>query len=402
MSVDLPASDPMSALFAEELGLILEVSPQHEAEVVAAYQAAGVACAVIGATQATEAVNIAVGGQQEISGTTPALRDVWEATSFQLERLQCAEENVEAEQSGLASRRAPQWRVPFTPAWTLADKLSASGKAKVAILREEGSNGDREMAAAVYAAGMEPWDVHMSDLLEGTVTLDQFQGIVFVGGFSYADVMDSAKGWAGTIRFNDRLWSQFQAFYARADTFSLGICNGCQLMALLGWVPATGPADAALLEDAVQPRFVHNSSGRFESRWTMVRIEEDSPSIMLRGMGGAQIGVWCAHGEGQAHFPSEEVKQHVMKDCLAPIRYCDSEGSPTNQYPFNPNGSPEGIAAMCSPDGRHLAMMPHPERCFMMWQNPWFPSDLGLDAKSPGPWLQLFQNAREWSESQRQ
>ena len=133
--------------------------------------------------------------------------------------------------------------------------------------------------------------------------------------------MDSAKGWAGTIRFNDRLWQQFQAFYARPDTFSLGVCNGCQLMALLGWVPATGPADAALLEDAAQPRFVHNASGRFESRWAMVRIEEDSPAIMLRGMGGAQIGVWCAHGEGQAKFPSEQVQQRVMADSLAPIRW---------------------------------------------------------------------------------
>ncbi|KAL4423911.1 hypothetical protein ABPG75_001212 [Micractinium tetrahymenae] len=402
VSVDLPAGDAMAALFAEELGLVLEVAAENEAAVLAAYSAAGVPCSAIGSTQAGEAVSIAVGGQQQVGGTTPALRDVWEATSFQLERLQCAEENVEAEQTGLASRRAPQWRVPFTPAWTPADKLAASDKVRVAIIREEGSNGDREMASAVYAAGMEPWDVHMSDLLAGKISLDDLQGIVFVGGFSYADVMDSAKGWAGTIRFNERLWAQFQAFYARPDTFSLGVCNGCQLMALLGWVPATGPADAALLPDAEQPRFVHNTSGRFESRWSMVRIEESSPAIMLRGMGGAQIGVWCAHGEGCAHFPSEEVKQRVLGDALAPIRYCDSEGSPTSQYPFNPNGSPEGIAALCSPDGRHLAMMPHPERCFMMWQNPWYPSDLGLDAKGPGPWLRLFQNAREWCESLRE
>lgn len=139
---------------------------------------------------------------------------------------------------------------------------------------------------------------------------------------SYADVMDSAKGWAGTIRFNDRLWQQFQAFYARPDTFSLGVCNGCQLMALLGWVPATGAAEpAGHLEDAEQPRFVHNSSGRFESRWAMVRIEEGSPAIMLQGMAGSQIGVWCAHGEGRAIFPSEPVKQRVLGDSLAPIRW---------------------------------------------------------------------------------
>ncbi|PSC73466.1 putative phosphoribosylformylglycinamidine chloroplastic mitochondrial [Micractinium conductrix] len=403
VSVDLPAGDAMSALFAEELGLVLEVVAEHEAAVLQAYAAAGVPCAAIGATQAGADVSIAVGGQQQIAGTTPALRDVWEATSFQLERLQAAEECVEAEAAGLAGRTAPQWRVPFTPSWTPADKLAASDKVRVAIIREEGSNGDREMAAAVYTAGMQPVDVHMSDLLAGTVSLDAFQGIVFVGGFSYADVMDSAKGWAGTIRFNERLWAQFQAFYARPDTFSLGVCNGCQLMALLGWVPATSESsDGPLLEDSVQPRFVHNASGRFESRWAMVRIEDDSPAIMLRGMGGSQIGVWCAHGEGQAHFPSEEVQRRVMADTLAPIRYCDSDGQPTGQYPFNPNGSPEGIAALCSPDGRHLAMMPHPERCFMLWQHPWYPRDLGLDTAGPGPWLRLFQNAREWSEAHRQ
>lgn len=219
---------------------MLEVAAADEAAVLAAYAAAGVPCAAIGATAAGTAVSLSVGGQQQVAGTTPALRDVWEATSFQLERLQAAEENVEAEQSGLASRVAPQWRVPFTPAWTPADKLAATGalpsllvmlavvhsccavsaggllssvrvlqlpcgpgshfpphplpfllpgKVKVAIIREEGSNGDREMAAAVYAAGMEPWDVHMSDLLSGTASLDAFQGIVFVGGFRWGVVL---------------------------------------------------------------------------------------------------------------------------------------------------------------------------------------------------------------------
>ncbi|KAI7838801.1 hypothetical protein COHA_007416 [Chlorella ohadii] len=327
VSVDLPApaSDPhgpMAALFAEELGLVLE----HER------------CAL------TECLHL------------PPTRAP----------LPC-----------LAHPPSGPTSLKHHPTCCLS--TAPAGKVKVAIIREEGSNGDREMAAAVYAAGMEPWDVHMSDLLSGAVSLDAFQGIVFVGGFSYADVMDSAKGWAGTIRFNDRLWQQFQAFYARPDTFSLGVCNGCQLMALLGWVPATGAAEpAGHLADTEQPRFVHNSSGRFESRWSMVRIEEGSPAIMLQGMGGAQIGVWCAHGEGQAIFPSDEVRQRVMADTLAPIRYCDASGAATEQYPFNPNGSPEGIAALCSPDGRHLAMMPHPERCFLMWQNPWCAA-LGYD-----------------------
>ena len=179
-------------------------------------------------------------------------------------------------------------------------------QARVAILREEGSNGDREMSAAVYAAGLEPWDVTMSDLINGRASLDTFRGIIFVGGFSYADVLDSAKGWAGTIRFNERVLAQFQSFYARPDTFSLGICNGCQLMALLGWVPATSAGGRAL-PDLQQPRFVHNASGRFESRWVMVNIDADTPAIMLKvgvhaGGGGGAAGGGGAGGHGGGHI----------------------------------------------------------------------------------------------------
>jgi phosphoribosylformylglycinamidine synthase len=237
----------------------------------------------------------------------------------------------------------------------------------------------------------------MSDLLSGAASLDDFRGLVFVGGFSYADVLDSAKGWAGTIRFNERVRAQFDAFRARPDTWSLGVCNGCQLMALLGWVPSA--AGAAALPDAAQPRFVHNASGRFESRWVTVRVEDDSPAVLLKGMGGATMGVWCAHGEGRAHFPDAAVRDAALAGGLAPVRYVDAEGAPTEAYPANPNGSPAGVAALCSPDGRHLAMMPHPERCFQMWQNPWWPRDLGLEATDAGPWLRLFQNAREWCEA---
>lgn len=187
-------------------------------------------------------------------------------------------------------------------------------------------------------------------------------------------------------------------FYARPDTFSLGVCNGCQLMALLGWVPGTG-VQADRLPDTVQPRFIHNDSGRFESRWVTVSIQE-SPAIMLQGMEGSRIGIWCAHGEGKAHFPDATVRESVEAGGLAPIRYTDASGAVTEAYPFNPNGSPQGIAALCSADGRHLAMMPHPERCYMMWQNPWYPANLGLGAKDPGPWLKLFQNARAWCAEQ--
>ncbi|KAL0382021.1 UNVERIFIED_CONTAM: putative phosphoribosylformylglycinamidine synthase, chloroplastic/mitochondrial [Sesamum calycinum] len=196
------------------------------------------------------------------------------------------------------------------------------------------------MSGAFYAAGFEPWDITMSDLLNGAISLHEFRGIAFVGGFSYADVLDSAKGWAASIRFNKPLLKQFQEFYERPDTFSLGVCNGCQLMALLGWVP--GPNVGGVLGDngdPSQPRFIHNESGRFECRFTSVKIEK-SPALMFKGMEGN----------------------------LAPVKYCDDNGNPTEVYPFNLNGSPLGVAAICSPDGRHLAMMPHPERCFLMWQ----------------------------------
>jgi phosphoribosylformylglycinamidine synthase len=263
-------------------------------------------------------------------------------------------------------------------------------KPAVAILREEGSNGDREMASAFHAAGFEPWDVTTSDLIEGRADLARFRGVVAVGGFSYADVLDSAKGWAGVIRCNPAVREQFDAFYDRTDTFSLGVCNGCQLFALLGWVPWRG------LRDDVQPRFVGNASGRFESRFLGVSVLA-SPAVMLSGMEGATLGIWVAHGEGRALFPESGVLDRVLAEDLAPLRYVDDDRELTEAYPFNPNGSPLGIAALCSPDGRHLAMMPHPERAFLTWQWGWMPEQWKRDLEA-SPWLRMFQNAREWCE----
>ncbi|KDD75098.1 CobB/CobQ-like glutamine amidotransferase domain-containing protein, partial [Helicosporidium sp. ATCC 50920] len=309
------------------------------------------------------------------------------------------------ERRALEEAAEPSWAVPYAFGWTDSALLASAPSnpaAQVAVLREEGTNGDREMSSALLAAGLQPWDVTMSDLLSGRVTLDQFRGIVFPGGFSYADVLDSAKGWAAAIRFNAHVKRQFADWYARDDTWSLGVCNGCQLMALLGWVPGADVAEedagasSLFLPDASQPRFVHNASGRFECRWATVGVEPDSPAVLLRGMGGARLGVWVAHGEGRAVFPDEDVERAILDRGLAPMRYVDASGSPTEAYPANPNGSPHGVAALCSPNGRHLAMMPHPERCYLMWQNPWWPADVGLSKRDPGPWLKLFQNAREW------
>ncbi|KAL5554538.1 hypothetical protein UlMin_041939 [Ulmus minor] len=384
-------------LFAEELGLIIEVSEENLEEVLEKLNSYGASPAyIIGKVSSKPEVELKVDGVTHLNDRTSFLRDMWEETSFQLEKLQRLASCVDQEQEGLKVRHEPSWKLSFTPSFTDEKYMSAASKPKVAVIREEGSNGDREMSAVFYAAGFEPWDVTMSDLLTGSISLDDFRGVVFVGGFSYGDVLDSAKGWAASIRFNQPLLNQFQNFYKRPDTFSLGICNGCQLMALLGWVPGSQVGGVhGLGRDPSQPRFIHNESGRFECRFTGVTIK-DSPAIMFKGMEGSTLGVWTAHGEGRAYFPDDGVFDRVLHSNLAPVRYCDDDGIETEEYPFNMNGSPLGIAAICSPDGRHLAMMPHPERCFLMWQYPWYPHEWNVDKSGPSPWLKMFQNARAW------
>jgi phosphoribosylformylglycinamidine synthase len=318
------------------------------------------------------------------------LRNVWEETSYQLERLQADPQCADEEREVSSDRKGPDYTLSFSPSDTPSALLESAVKPKVAIIREEGSNSDREMTGAFYQAGFEPWDITMTDFLEGRASLADFKGIAFVGGFSYADVLDSSKGWAGVIKFNKKIWEEFQDFYQREDTFSLGVCNGCQLMALLGWVPWQG------IEDRMQPRFIHNRSGRFESRFSSVKVMS-SPSIMLKGMEGSVLGIWVAHGEGMAYFPDDTVLERVEKDNLAPIRYVDDNNEVTLKYPFNPNGSVSGIASLCSTDGRHLAIMPHPERTFLKWQWPWMPEDWQQNLEA-SPWLKMFQNARAWCE----
>ena len=314
------------------------------------------------------------------------LRQTWEATSHQLERLQANVDCVEEEYTALPTRQTPPYILTFEPAET-APGLPTGARPRVAILREEGSNGDREMTSAFYEAGFETWDVTMSDLAVGRASLETFQGVVFVGGFSYADVLDSAKGWAGVIRYNERVLDQFTSFRARSDTFSLGVCNGCQLMALLGWVNDEN------LDDTRRPRFIHNVSGRFESRFSTVQIQ-NSRAMMLDGMAGSTLGVWVAHGEGRAYFPDSDVLESSEANQLIPLRYVDDSANATEVYPHNPNGSTNGIAGLCSADGRHLVMMPHPERAFRTWQWGWLPP--GWEKLEASPWLRMFQNARTW------
>lgn len=391
-------SKAIDLLFAEELGLVLEVPVENLDEVVNRYKSKGVPCYVIGqvGVEGEEAqVSIKVDGNIVLQGKMVELRDIWEATSFQLERLQCNPRCVEAEEAGLKHRKAPPYNLSFTPELT-APRDSNVSIPRMAVIREEGSNGDREMVASFHMAGFEVWDVTMSDICQGSINLEMFRGVVFVGGFSYADVLGSAKGWAAVCQMNENARQKFDAFFTRDDTFSLGICNGCQLMGLLGWIGSD--PDEASSDTEFSPTqgvcFTHNTSERFESRFVTVSIEA-SPAIMLKGMEGSTLGVWVAHGEGRAEFRRLDILDNVISNNLAPVRYVDDGGSITMQYPLNPNGSPHGIAAICSPNGRHLAMMPHPERCTLLWQWPWMPEDWRQNQKA-SPWLRMFSNAYDW------
>ena len=280
IDVTLPATDDnFGVLFNEEAGLVLEVLSTDMLAIVEAYRTIGVSCTEIGSPSAVgDQIKIAVGADVLVDDKMTALRDVWEATSFQLEKRQRNPECVKQEEEGLKLRSAPQWKLSFEPKKTdpVTMAMPKTKKHKVAVLRQEGSNGDREMISAFLSAGFDAWDVTVRDLLDGTVTLDMFRGIVFVGGFSFADVLDSGKGWAGVIKFNESIYKQFESFRTRKETFSLGVCNGCQLMALLGWIPNT----AGLPEDE-QPRLIHNTSGKFESRFSSVAIQQ-SPAVMLK------------------------------------------------------------------------------------------------------------------------
>ncbi|KAG7520508.1 hypothetical protein JOB18_030853 [Solea senegalensis] len=381
----------MELLFSEELGLVLEVSQPNVEAVSQRFSDAGVRCLRVGKTCGfgPEAmVRVCVDEEEVLREPLPDLRALWEDTSFRLERLQANELCVEQEEEGLAKRTQPYFKLSFDPSETLSIKQPTAALPRVAVVREEGSNGDREMSVSLYMAGFEVWDVTMQDLCSGSLTLERFKAVVFVGGFSYADVLGSAKGWAATVAFNPKAKAEFDRFRQRDDTLSLGVCNGCQLLALLGWV---GEGKDGAESEVV---LTHNKSGRFESRFVSVGIQA-SPSIWLRGMEGSALGVWVAHGEGLMQFRNSEAQEQIVSGGFAPLCYLDDQGAPTEEYPLNPNGSPLGIAGLCSRDGRHLAMMPHPERCTLAWQWPWAPRDFRASL-TPSPWLRMFKNAAAW------
>ena len=282
---------------------------------------------LLGTTTAAKEIRISYNGATVLSEDMRILRQEWEETSYQLERLQIKPACADEEKQNIYDRKGPAYVLSFAPKATAPVILAGSAKPKVAILRDEGSNSDREMSSAFYAAGFEPWDVTMTDLLAGRITLDGFRGLAAVGGFSYADVPESAKGWAATILFNDRLKAMFQAFYERPDTFTLGICNGCQLFGLLGWVPWQGGLPASS-----SPVLFTISSGRFESRWVTVKVLK-SPAMMLKGMEGLAFGIHVDHGEGFLHFPDPAIRQRCWRAILLPWPMWTTRASPPKPIP---------------------------------------------------------------------
>jgi phosphoribosylformylglycinamidine synthase len=281
-----------------------------------------------------------------------------------------------------------QPKLSFDPSENVAAPYISKGiKPKVAILREQGVNSHLEMAYAMDWAGFSSYDVHMSDLMSGRVNLKDFQGLVACGGFSYGDVLGAGEGWAKSILFNSNIKDQFQTYFNRTDTFGLGICNGCQMMSnLAGIIPGA----------ETWSKFTRNKSEQYEARLVMVEVTK-SPSIFLQGMAGSQLPIAVAHGEGFANFTQQGNQAETQAKGLVALRFVDNQGQPTQTYPLNPNGSPDGITGLTTPGGRFTVLMPHPERVFRTAQMSWAPKQWNDITDGASPWMRMFRNARAWT-----
>ena len=312
------------------------------------------------------------------------LRTYWAETTWQMQRLRDNPECADDEHFAKQQEDDPGLNVKLT--FDIHQDIAAPYivkgiKPKIAILREQGVNSHVEMAAAFYRAGFEALDVHMSDLLSGKIKLDNFQALVACGGFSYGDVLGAGGGWAKSILFNPAVRDEFESFFHRTDTLSLGVCNGCQMMShLKNLIPG---AD-------LWPRFVRNLSERFEARFSLVQIQT-SPSLFFTDMAGSHMPIAVAHGEGRVEVKHDDHLTAIEHANLVAMRFIDNFAKVTENYPANPNGSPNGITAVTSRDGRATIMMPHPERVFRTVANSWHPNNWGEDS----PWMRMFRNARK-------
>ncbi|WP_087719103.1 phosphoribosylformylglycinamidine synthase [Salinicola salarius] len=381
----------VDALFAEELGAVIQVNRQDTEFVLAQFAAAGLeTCGVIARPRYDDQVRVTLFEEPLLETTRAMTQRTWSETSYRMQALRDNPEAAKSEFDGLLNLRDPG--LSASPTFDVDDDIAApliqksrvqtGVRPRVAILREQGVNGHMEMAAAFDHAGFEAVDVHMSDILAGRVTLDDMKGLVGCGGFSYGDVLGAGGGWAKSALFNGRARDQFAAFFEREDTFGLGVCNGCQMFSQL----------KELIPGAERwPRFVRNGSEQFEARVSMVQVEE-SPSILLAGMAGSTLPIAVAHGEGQALFEDSGHLRSMQTSGQIAMRYIDNEGQVTTRYPANPNGSPAGITGLTTPNGRVTIMMPHPERVARAVTNSWRPPEWTQD----GAWMRMFRNARVW------
>ncbi len=382
-----PGVDPLAWLFAEEPGAVIQVRAQDLPAVTSILMDHGLADDAHAVAIPTTKRDIVVSRGDEVLYAAPRveLHRIWSELTFRMESLRddpdCAREAMESrlDETDPGLNVHLTFDVDDVPA---AVRAAVRGvRPRIAVLREQGVNSQREMAATLSRAGFEPHDVHMSDLLAGRKHLADYVGLVACGGFSYGDVLGAGEGWAKTILYHERIRAMFAEFFAREDTFALGVCNGCQMLAALkSLIPGA----------AAWPKFVRNRSDQFEARLSLVRVEE-SPSILLRGMAGSRMPIVTSHGEGRAAFGSD-ADLEACERALVAVRYVTGQGEPATRYPANPNGSPNGIAGLTTEDGRVTILMPHPERVFRTVQHSWHPADWGERA----PWQRLFDNAREW------
>ncbi|EDB2732625.1 phosphoribosylformylglycinamidine synthase, partial [Salmonella enterica subsp. enterica serovar Enteritidis] len=388
VQVDIAAlgDDHLAALFNEELGGVIQVRAEDRDAVEALLAQYGLADCVhyLGQALAGDRFVITANDQTVFSESRTTLRVWWAETTWQMQRLrdnpQCADQEHEAK----ANDADPGLNVKlsFDINEDIAAPYIATGaRPKVAVLREQGVNSHVEMAAAFHRAGFDAIDVHMSDLLGGRIGLGNFHALVACGGFSYGDVLGAGEGWAKSILFNHRVRDEFETFFHRPQTLALGVCNGCQMMSnLRELIPGS----------ELWPRFVRNHSDRFEARFSLVEVTQ-SPSLLLQGMVGSQMPIAVSHGEGRVEVRDDAHLAALESKGLVALRYVDNFGKVTETYPANPNGSPNGITAVTTENGRVTIMMPHPERVFRTVANSWHPENWGEDS----PWMRIFRNARK-------
>jgi phosphoribosylformylglycinamidine synthase len=374
----------LRALFTEELGAVLQVATQSQARVLQELAAHGFAghAHVVARPNQTQTISVTAHGVSLVKAGLKALHEAWDEVSWRIAKLRDNPESADAEHRLQSEPTDPGMHVHLTfPVGQDATAAPAivGARPRVAILREQGVNSHLEMAYVMAKAGFESHDVHMTDLQSGRVRLQDFRGFVACGGFTYGDTLGAGEGWARSILFHPELAGQFSAFFQRKDTFALGVCNGCQMMAAL----------ASIIPGAeAWPRFTRNRSEQFEARLSLVEVLE-SPSVFFRGMTGSRIPIAVSHGEGFADFSQRGDPARVHRA----LRFVDHHGKPTEVYPLNPNGSPGGLTSVTTPDGRFTVLMPHPERVFRNILMSWTSGERSADS----PWMQMFRNARAWA-----